>query len=106
MVLPSLEAVDLLEKEGLRGTLINARFVKPLDTALLEGIVSNSKFIFTVEEGVLEGGFGSAVCEAIDKPIVRIGLPTEFIPCGKRDILLKRYGLTGEGIYRRIKEAL
>jgi 1-deoxy-D-xylulose-5-phosphate synthase len=106
MVLPSFEAIKLLEKEGRCGTLINARFLKPLDTTLFKAISSKTKFIFTVEEGILEAGFGSAVSESIDRPLIKMGLPCEFIPHGRRDILLEKYGLTGNGIYQRIKEAI
>ncbi len=105
-VLSSLEAIEILEKEGLRGTLINARFIKPLDINLIESITAKSKFIFAVEEGILAGGFGSAVAEAINKPVIRIGLPSEFITHGKREILLEKYGLNPEGIARRIKEVM
>lgn len=105
MVLPVYEAAELLEKEGLSGTVINARFVKPLDTALLLNISSKTKLIFTVEEGIVDAGFGSAVEEAIARPVIRIGLPCEFIVHGKRDILLEKYGLTAKGIAERIKSA-
>jgi len=104
MVLPSFEAIELLKKDGLSGTLINARFVKPQDSNLFKDISAKVKFIFSVEEGILDGGFGSAVQEVIEQPIIRMGLPSEFITHGKRDILLEKYGLTGEGIARRIKE--
>ncbi|MFH0790083.1 MAG: 1-deoxy-D-xylulose-5-phosphate synthase [Candidatus Omnitrophota bacterium] len=106
MVMPCIEAMQLLEKEGLSGTLINARFVKPLDTAFYKAISAKNKFIFSVEEGILEGGFGSAIIETIGSPVARIGLPSEFIPCGKRDILLEKYSLTKEGIARRIIEKI
>jgi 1-deoxy-D-xylulose-5-phosphate synthase len=106
MVIPALEAIELLEKEGRYGTLINARFLKPLDITLFKAISSKTKFIFTVEEGILEAGFGSAVSESIDKPLIKMGLPCEFIPHGRRDILLEKYGLTGNGIYQRIKEGI
>ena len=106
MVAPSLEAVEQLEKEGLSGTLINARFVKPLDINLLGPVSGKAKFIFTVEEGVLEGGFGSAVAEALNKPLARIGLPCEFIPHGKREILLEKYGLTSQGIADKINKVI
>ena len=119
-VLPALEAIEMLEKEGLKGTLVNARFAKPLDINLFKAITSQAKFIFSVEEGIIEGGFGSAVSEAIDKPegsgllsdrqshrpVIRIGLPTEFIPHGARDILLEKYGLTAQGIANKIKSVL
>jgi len=106
MVIPSFEAIELLEKDGLSGGLINARFVKPLDATLFKHVSAKTEFIFTAEEGVLDGGFGSAVSEAIDRPVIRIGLPCKFIPHGKRDVLLEKYGLNKEGIARRIKEVL
>jgi 1-deoxy-D-xylulose-5-phosphate synthase len=106
MVMPAFEAIELLEIEGLSGVLINARFVKPLDISLLKTISSKVKFIFTAEEGIVEGGFGSAVNEALDRPVVRIGFPCAFIPHGARDILLEKYGLSAKGIASRIKEAI
>ena len=106
MVIPSLEAIELLEKEGLSGSLINARFSKPLDADLLRAESGKAKFIFTVEDGVIDGGFGSAVMEAIERPLIRIGVPMEFIPCGKRELLLEKYGLTANAIARRIKEEI
>ena len=106
MVGPSLDAVELLEAQGLSGTLINARFVKPLDEKLLQKTGAEFDFIFTAEEGVLDGGFGSAVMEAINKPVVRLGLPSEFICCGKREVLLEKYGLTKEGIAKKISSVL
>jgi 1-deoxy-D-xylulose-5-phosphate synthase len=106
MVIPSFEAMGLLEKENLKGTLINARFVNPLDINLLKTIGSKVKSIFTVEEGVQEGGFGSAVAEIIDRPVIKMGLPSEFIAHGKRDILLEKYGLTAQGIANKIKSVI
>jgi len=106
MVIPSLEALELLGKEGLSGTLINARFVKPLDMSMLKTISAKAKFIFSVEEGILDGGFGSAVLEVMNKPVIRIGLPCEFIAHGRRDLLLDKYGLTSQGIAKRIKSAI
>lgn len=106
MVAVALEAIELLAKAGYSGTLINSRFVKPLDSALFKEISAKIKLVFTVEEGVLDAGFGSAVAEVLNSPVVKFGLPSEFIPHGRRDILLARYGLTSEGIASRIKEAL
>jgi 1-deoxy-D-xylulose-5-phosphate synthase len=103
MVASCLEAMGLLEKDGLSGTLINARFVKPLDIDLFRDISAKVKFIFSVEEGILDAGFGSAVQEVLEQPIIRIGLPCEFITHGRRDVLLEKYGLTPEGIAERIK---
>ncbi|MFH1398228.1 MAG: 1-deoxy-D-xylulose-5-phosphate synthase [Candidatus Omnitrophota bacterium] len=103
MVSPCLEAMEALKNTGLRGSLINARFVKPMDIDLIKDWAGKAKFVFTAEEGVLEGGFGSAVAEAIDKPVIKIGLPSEFIPAGKREILLEKYGLTAKAIVEKIK---
>lgn len=106
MVIPSLEAIELLQKEGLSGRLVNARFVKPQDASLLRFVTAKTKFIFTAEEGVIDGGFGSAVSETLGRPLIRIGLPTEFIPHGARDILLEKYGLTAQGIANTIMRYL
>ncbi|MFH1413319.1 MAG: 1-deoxy-D-xylulose-5-phosphate synthase [Candidatus Omnitrophota bacterium] len=106
MVAPSYEAIEALEKEGLLGTLVNARFIKPLDIDLIKEATDKTDFIFSVEEGIVDGGFGSAICEQIDKPVVRIGLPCEFIVHGKRDLLLGDYGLTAAGIAQRIRETV
>ncbi len=102
MVGVSLEAIELLEKGGLKGALVNARFVKPLDSNLFKAVTAQAKFIFSAEEGIIEGGFGSAVAEVIDRPVIKIGLPAEFIPHGSRDILLDKYGLTADGIADKI----
>jgi len=106
MVAAALEAAGLLAKRGLNATLINSRFVKPLDADLLKEASAKARFIFTLEEGVLSGGFGSAVQELINKPLVRLGLPDEFICHGSREFLLARYNLNSEGIARRIEETI
>ncbi|MDI6605930.1 MAG: transketolase C-terminal domain-containing protein, partial [Candidatus Omnitrophota bacterium] len=106
MVIPSFEAVDLLRKEDLSGTLINARFVKPLDAGLFKSLAERFKFIFSAEEGIIDGGFGSALGEVINRPVVKIGLPCSFIAHGAREVLLEKYGLTSEGIAQRIKSVM
>jgi len=104
MVYPALLAAESLEKEGLSGTIVNVRFVKPLDSGLLKQLIVPGKPVFTIEEGILEAGFGSAVSEALGRPVVRMGIPCEFVPHGKREFLLKKYGLDKEGIVRCVKE--
>jgi 1-deoxy-D-xylulose-5-phosphate synthase len=106
MVLPSIQAAQALEKEGLQIGVINSRFVKPLDSGLLRNISEKAKFIFTVEEGILEGGFGSAVSEILNRPVQCIGIPGEFVTHGKRQFLLEQYGLTPEGIIKNIRQCL
>jgi 1-deoxy-D-xylulose-5-phosphate synthase len=73
---------------------------------LFKELSKRAKFIFTVEEGIVDGGFGSAVNEAIEEQVIRIGLPDEFIPQGKRDLLLEKYGLSAQGIAQKIKSCL
>ena len=106
MVCPGLEAIELLLKEGLSGTLINARFIKPLDVELFKKITKEHRFVFSAEEGIVEGGFGSAVAEAVDSAVTKIGLPCAFIPHGKRALMLDHYGLTAQGIAERIRLVL
>jgi 1-deoxy-D-xylulose-5-phosphate synthase len=106
MVEPALEAAGLLTKEGLSVCVINARFASPVDRKLFMELGGKIKRIFTVEEAVVSGGFGAAVSEVLDAAVVRIGLPDEFIPHGKRDLLLRDYGLTAEGLAQKIKACL
>lgn len=106
MVEISLEAVNLLEKEGLKGTLVNARFIKPLDTLVLQDLAMKIKNIFTVEEGIIDAGFGSAVAEILNCPVYKFGLPSEFVAHGKKEILLEKYGLTATAIATCIKQKI
>ncbi|MBP7216111.1 MAG: 1-deoxy-D-xylulose-5-phosphate synthase [Candidatus Omnitrophica bacterium] len=106
MVAPAFASVELLKKAGLSIGVVNARFAKPLDISLLRQCLQKSKHIVTVEDGILEGGFGSAVMEALKTPVIRIGVPSEFIPCGKREFLLQKYGLTAEGIAGTIQSII
>ncbi|MBI4706808.1 MAG: 1-deoxy-D-xylulose-5-phosphate synthase [Candidatus Omnitrophica bacterium] len=106
MVEQAAQAIMILEKSDLKGALINARFVKPLDKTILQGIAREYKYVFTIEEGVLDAGFGSAVEEVLEKTVTRIGLPSEFVVHGKRNLLLEKYGLTANGIVNKIKEVV
>ncbi|MEI7860986.1 MAG: 1-deoxy-D-xylulose-5-phosphate synthase [Planctomycetota bacterium] len=98
------EAVDRLREEGLEVGLINARFVKPLDTTLLLERIEAAPWVVTLEENVLPTGFGSAVLEAVNDasivsgPIVRLGLPDRFVEHGERGELLADLGLDATGI--------
>ncbi len=113
MVYPSLEAAKELEEElGASVKVVNARFVKPMDTAVLFDIVdSGVKKIVTVEENALIGGFGDAVIEFLTEikrhiDVLRLGLPDQFIEHGARKILLQKVGLDKNGIKERIKNFL
>ncbi|MDP2044126.1 MAG: 1-deoxy-D-xylulose-5-phosphate synthase [Candidatus Omnitrophota bacterium] len=106
MVSVSREAIDMLSKENFSGGLINARFVYPLDMDLIKSVCAKTNFVFTLEEGIRDAGFGSAIAQELDKQVVRIGLPSEFIPHGSRELLLEKYGLTAPGLAARIRGVL
>lgn len=104
MVQPALAAAELLEAEGVKATVVNARFVCPLDERMVAGLARSVGRIITLEENVPMGGFGSAVSECLDRqglsgtPLLRIALPEQFVTHGKRDELLQRVGLDAAGI--------
>jgi 1-deoxy-D-xylulose-5-phosphate synthase len=103
MVYPAVEAAKLLKEKGIAATVLNARFVKPLDEKLIKDAAEKAELVATVEEGTLQGGFGSAVGEILsNKRILRIGLPDAFIEHGKREEILDLYGLTADKIYQSI----
>jgi 1-deoxy-D-xylulose-5-phosphate synthase len=106
MVTPAREALEILSREGLSGSLINARFVAPLDMELITAACGKAKFIFTIEEGIKDAGFGSAVAQELGRPVERMGLPHEFIPHGARGLLLEKYGLTAPGIAGHIRRTV
>jgi 1-deoxy-D-xylulose-5-phosphate synthase len=98
-----LKAASALAADGLRVGVINARFVKPLDTETILNAARRCDFVVTVEEAALMGGFGSAVLEAFNDAgvattIHRLGIPDDFIEHGERGELLADLGLTADGI--------
>ena len=94
------EAAALLAAQGQAPTVVDARFVKPLDTALLEALAAGHRRLITVEENALAGGFGSAVLEAVGNSVevVRFGLPDSFVPHGDRARVLSDLGLTPQAV--------
>ena len=92
-------------------TLINARFIKPLDKSMLVSLCEEYDAILTMEEGCLAGGFGSAVIEHYNDigrsvKIARMGIPDDFIQHGSREELLNSLGLNSMGIVNKIKDIL
>jgi len=109
MVYPCLEAAARLAQEGLSLTVINARFVKPLDEELIACLASEKPFLVTAEEGTLAGGFGALVAALLaDRRIpvaqLRIGVPDRIIPHGAPALLHAKYGLDTDGIVERVRE--
>ncbi|HYG55290.1 MAG TPA: 1-deoxy-D-xylulose-5-phosphate synthase [Burkholderiales bacterium] len=102
MVKPALEAAEKLD-----ATVVNMRFVKPLDVELLKQIAASHHLIVTVEEHQIMGGAGSAVCEAmaqlrLSNRVLLLGLPDRFIDHGDPGRLLASVGLDAEGIRQSI----
>ncbi|MEW6457088.1 MAG: 1-deoxy-D-xylulose-5-phosphate synthase [Acidobacteriota bacterium] len=112
MVYPCLRVAQKLEREGKNLKVINARYVKPLDTELLLELSDNYNYLITAEEGIVNGGFGSAVREFFDSKqkysmkILSLGIPDVILPHGKREEILKLIELDEESTYRRIKNFL
>jgi 1-deoxy-D-xylulose-5-phosphate synthase len=104
------EAAGLLRQDGISVTLVDPRWVKPLDPRL--GAVAGAhRLVVTVEDNVLAGGFGSAVAEVladeeVRTPLLRLGIPDRFLPHGKREQLLAELGLDGVGVAERVRKAL
>ncbi|CAG0992675.1 partial 1-deoxy-D-xylulose-5-phosphate synthase, partial [Geobacteraceae bacterium] len=111
-VYPALEAAKLLESRGIRATVVNARFVKPLDRDLILGAARRTGCIVTVEENALQGGFGSAVLELLADEgmttirVKRIGIPDRYIEQGPQAQLRQDLGLDGAGIAATVEAFL
>jgi 1-deoxy-D-xylulose-5-phosphate synthase len=109
MALPSLEASKLLADAGIDAAVVNARFLKPLDSGLIISLAKETGHVLTVEENTVSGGFGSAVLEELIKAEIdglkfrMLGIPDQFIEQGPQKLLRKNLGLDAEGI---TKEAL
>jgi 1-deoxy-D-xylulose-5-phosphate synthase len=111
MVLPALAAAEILAREGVLVSVVNARFIKPLDESLLERLFPAHRAVLTVEEGTVVNGFGAFVRSRIHErwPGVRgrsMGLPDEFVEHGERSDLLRHLGLTPEGIVESVRSLL
>ncbi len=110
MVHPALEAAKALAAEGIDLTVVNARFIKPLDRELILSLAGSAGMIFTVEENTLLGGFGSSVLELLEEEgvegvrVVRFGYPDRYIEQGEQPELRRMFGLDSEGIAAGIRK--
>ena len=109
-VWPAMQAAEILAKDGIEVTVVNARFIKPLDDELIAKYCQPGAKIVTVEEGSLAGGFGAAVMERCqqlgidDVDFHCIGIPDEYVHHGAQDVLRAQYDLHAEGIAKRVRE--
>lgn len=107
-VMAALEAKKRLEDEHISVTVVNSRFVKPLDRELITSLAKKIPCVVTVEENVIQGGFGSAVLECLSDEgvtgnrILRLGIGDTFVEHGSQKILRAKYGLDGAGIAKAV----
>ena len=104
MLKPALDAAEALD-----ATVVNMRFVKPLDVALVKEMAQTHELLVTVEEHQIMGGAGSAVCEALageKKRVLLLGLPDRFIDHGDPARLLASVGLDASGIQKAITNVM
>ncbi len=111
MVYPAMQVAEILSEHGIEATVVNARFVKPLDTELILPLAERIGKVVTLEEGCLMGGFGSAVAEAlldnnILVPVKRFGVPDKLVDHAKPDESKADLGLTSSQIAQQVREAL
>jgi 1-deoxy-D-xylulose-5-phosphate synthase len=110
------DAAAILADHGLRATVADARFAKPLDGELVERLAADHDLVVTIEENVLPGGFGSAVLEHLEDAfaeragergrVLRVGIPDRYVTHGKPSLLRAEVGLTGESVAERVLSAL
>ncbi|KZK74163.1 MAG: 1-deoxy-D-xylulose-5-phosphate synthase [Pelodictyon luteolum] len=109
MVQAAVEAAALLEAEGIKPDIIDMRFLKPLDTALIDRLAASATHIVTIEENSILGGLGSAVSDHLASspkktPLLKIGLPDRFVTHGSMRDLYRETGLDAAGIAEKVKE--
>ena len=104
---------ELLAASGISAGVINMRFAKPLDEALLREEAIGTHFIVTLEEGALAGGVGAAVTASLNRQellgttkILNFGIPDEFVPQGEIKQLLQDLGLTAEEMAAKVADHL
>ncbi|NVO00483.1 MAG: 1-deoxy-D-xylulose-5-phosphate synthase [Geobacteraceae bacterium] len=108
MVHKSVEAAEILSQQGIDVSVVNIRFIKPLDAQTILPLVKN-RHLFTVEDNSLQGGFGSSVLEMLEEEqlpvlsVTRLGYPDLYIEQGEQAELYEHYGLTPSAIAELIK---
>jgi 1-deoxy-D-xylulose-5-phosphate synthase len=107
MVHPASQTADLLSEHGIRATVVNARFAKPLDTELIVPLAKEIGKVVTLEEGCIMGGFGTAVLESLMEhqvlvPVERIGVPDELVEHATPEQSMATLGLMPPQIAERV----
>ena len=109
MVETALQVKELLEKEGCRPALVNVRFVKPMDTELLDRLAKECSLFVTMEDNVEAGGFGEAAAAYVNEKgygvrVLKKAIPDKFVEHGPVNRLREKLGLDAQSIVRDIDE--
>ncbi len=104
----AMATAEILSAQGIQSTVVNARFLRPLDTALLHPLVQRIGRVVTMEEGSLEGGFGSAVIESLQDaelhlPVMRLGIPDVLVDHATPQQSFESLGLLPDQMAERIR---
>ena len=107
MVKTAVEVRKALREMGYACSLINARFVKPVDKEALAELSKDHKLLVTMEENVKNGGFGEGVLEYLDQigsriRVLNVSLPDEYVEHGNVDLLKQEVGIDAESVVKRI----
>ena len=108
----ALSAHNMLVEQGISATIVNCRFIKPLDADLICSLAKKIPRLITVEENVRQGGFGSAVLECLndegitDFHLERIGIPDTFVEHGPQDFLRAKYSIDAPAIVSTAKKMM
>ena len=111
MVETAVDVRGRLKDEGYNVSLVNARFIKPVDEDMIRDVLKSHKLIVTLEENVLTGGFGMAVLNVVNNSpapcrVLNIAIPNVYVEQGSRKRQMKECGLDAESVIAKIKEAL
>ena len=107
----ALEARETLKQKGINCSIINARFLKPIDEECIDMLVKDHKILVTIEENILTGGYGEAVLKFINSrayttKVINIGIPNIYLEHGSIEMLKKEVGLSAENVVDKILKAL
>lgn len=108
MVETASDVRDKLKKKGYNVSLINARFVKPIDTTVIHQCTDNHQLLVTLEENVYTGGFGERVCHYVEESclkikVLNISLPDDYVEHGNVEILKAEEGIDAESVITRVE---
>ena len=107
MMVTALEVRDKLKEKGYNITVVNERFVKPVDIDMIKRLSESHRLIVTMEENVLSGGFGETVCQyvfdrGLDVDVLNIALPDDYVEHDNVDILRQESGVDRDSVVQKV----